>query len=179
MEENKKECKCCCIKKGFVYWFIVIIGVGFIVFASICLGNKIADNNCNCPNCDSEEKIKEASQNRYEFDFSDSGVSGNTFKGFIDLKNGSTKIVVTKGCSISGTCDETSNEVLEATLSPSELNKVIDYLEKNKYPNAKNSGDENFKADKKTVELINALRLIVIGSNNSKLGNEELDNLLK
>ena len=71
------------------------------------------------------------------------------------------------------------DEVLETTLTPSELNKVIDYLEKNNYPNAKKVGDENFKADEKTVDFINALRLLVIGSNNTKLGNESLDNLLK
>ena len=177
MEE--KKCKCCCTGKGFVYWFVIIIGVGFIVFASISLGNKIADNNCKCPNCDSEEKIKNASQSRYEFDFYDGGIPGNTFKGFIDLKNGSTKIVVTKGCSIPNACEEMDDEVLETTLTPSELNKVIDYLEKNNYPNAKKVGDENFKADEKTVGFINALRLLVIGSNNTKLGNESLDNLLK
>ena len=181
MDENTKECKCecSCSKKGFVYWFVIIVGVGFIVFASISLGNKISDNNCNCPKCDTEEKIKNASQDRYEFDFYDGGIPGNTIKGFIDLKNGNTKMVITKECSIPNTCEKVEDEVLETTLSSTELNKVIDYLEKYKYPNAKKVGEENFKADEKTVEFIYSLRTIILGSNNIKSGNEGLDNLLK
>ena len=184
MEEEKKECKCKC--KGlkvnkFVYWFAVIVGVSFIVYASIGIGNKLANDTCNCPSCDKEESIKTASKDKYEFDFYDGAIPGGRYTGFIDLKSGLVKVVYEQGCSVPNTCT-IEPEVTEGNLSNASLNKVIDYLEKNKYPTVETNIPTD-KADKDLrTNLSNLIYYVMLeaeGNKNISLATSGFDNLLK
>ena len=182
MEENK-ECKCSCkCKKGVIYWLVVILGVGFIFWASIKLGNTLANEKCDCPTCETEEQIKTASKDRYEFNFYDGAIPGGKYTGFIDLKTGLVKVTYEQGCSVPGTCTNLEPDVVEGNISNATLNKIIDYLEKVNYPTIElntttDSADKELR--KNMSSLIYYAMLEAKGNKNISIANEGLDRLLK
>ena len=179
--EEKKECKCKCINyKKIIYWVIVVVGVSFIVYTSIGIGNRLVSNNCDCPSNNSEDKIKDAEKERYEFDFYDGGIPGSTYIGFINLKNGYVKISKEQKCSVKGGCVKSNAEIIEGSLTVTELNKVITYLEKINYKELKSSiSDENTDNKQEMTNFINYVIWAVEGKKNTSLANDGLDSLIK
>ena len=127
-------------KHGIVYWLIVIVGVSFIVASSVRIGEKLSEDNCNCGSNNSSEELKQASKDKYEFDYHDGGAPGTSYKGSIDLKTGEANITKTGHCT-SKECVYSGNMTTESVnyqgkFDVQTLNKIITYLEKNDYPDS-------------------------------------------
>ena len=120
-------------------------------------------------------------KDKYEFDFYDGAIPGGRYTGFIDLKSGLVKVVYEQGCSVPNTCT-IEPEVTEGNLSNASLNKVIDYLEKNKYPTVETNIPTD-KADKDLrTNLSNLIYYVMLeaeGNKNISLATSGFDNLLK
>ena len=108
-------------RKGFLYWLIILVGVSFIVAASINIGYKLTENNTSSK-----------SSSKYNFNYNDGAEPGITYKGYIDKKTGYVKMEVFFACTAPD-CGELDEEVYEGKLTTKQLELVNEILNSDKY----------------------------------------------